>query len=378
MSEVAASTLETAADAAVTAASGRRSLITRIVVVALVAAFPLVLGTIDTEGQDFWLQTGVFAFAAMIAALGLTMLVGGAGQLSLGHSFFVAIGAYGYTYLASATKGTGTTIASSIQGGFGLPTALAAVGAVLIAGFAGLLFSPISSRLRGIYLGVASLGLVFFGQHIAFNAQQLSGGFNGRDVPDFNLFGFSFDGSPIDFLGVTFSRYGKIWYLGLAGALLAYVYYVNVLRGRPGRALRCLRDSEVAASVLGVNVVRYKAYAFTLSSMYAGLGGVILALAYHHIVPDTFGLPLTVSFLAMIVIGGLGSPGGAMTGHSSSPHFPCYWRSTVTPFPFSHPPDRAGSPRRWRRSSSTAPLSSCCSCSSRAGWQRSPGGCPGS
>ncbi|HEX3606446.1 MAG TPA: branched-chain amino acid ABC transporter permease [Candidatus Dormibacteraeota bacterium] len=314
MSEVAASTLETAADAAVTAASGRRSLITRIVVIALVAAFPLVLGTIDTEGQDFWLQTGVFAFAAMIAALGLTMLVGGAGQLSLGHSFFVAIGAYGYTYLASATKGTGTTIASSIQGGFGLPTIVAAAGAVLIAGFAGLLFSPISSRLRGIYLGVASLGLVFFGQHIAFNAQKLSGGFNGRDVPDFNLFGFSFDGSPIDFLGVTLSRYGKLWYLGLAGVVVAYLYYVNVLRGRPGRALRCLRDSEVAASVLGVNVVRYKAYAFTLSSMYAGLGGVILALAYHHIVPDTFGLPLTVSFLAMIVIGGLGSPGGALTG----------------------------------------------------------------
>jgi branched-chain amino acid transport system permease protein len=250
----------------------------------------------------------------MIAALGLTLLVGGAGQLSLAHAFFVAIGAYAYTYLASATKGAGTTIASSIEGGLGLPTAVSLVGAVLITGFAGLLFSPISSRLRGIYLGVASLGLVFVGQHIAFNAQKVSGGFNGRDVPDFNLFGFGFDSSPLSFLGVNFSRYGKLWYLGLAGVVVAYAYYVNVLRGRPGRALRCLRDSEVAASVLGVNVVRYKAYAFMLSSMYAGLGGVILALAFHHIVPDTFGLALTVSFLAMIVIGGLGSPGGALVG----------------------------------------------------------------
>jgi branched-chain amino acid transport system permease protein len=70
----------------------------------------------------------------------------------------------------------------------------------------------------------------------------------------------------------------------------------------------------VAASVMGVNVVRYKAYAFTLSSMYAGLGGGLLALAYHHIVPDTFGLTLTIQYLAMIVIGGLGSPGGALVG----------------------------------------------------------------
>jgi branched-chain amino acid transport system permease protein len=315
VSEVATSTLESTADAAVAqAGSSRLLLVTRVAVVVLVALLPLALGTFDAEGQDFWLQAGGFAFAAMIAALGLTLLVGGAGQLSLAHSFFVAVGAYGYTYLSSATKGTGTTIASSIQGGLGLPTLVSMVGAVLIAGFAGLLFSPISARLRGIYLGVASLGLVFVGQHIAFNAQKLSGGFNGRDVPDFNLFGFGFDSTPLSVLGVTFTRYGKLWYLGLAGAVVAYVYYVNVLKGRPGRALRCLRDSEVAASVLGVNVVRYKAYAFTLSSMYAGLGGVILALAFHHIVPDTFGLTLTVSFLAMIVIGGLGSPGGALVG----------------------------------------------------------------
>jgi len=315
VSEVAAARLETSADvAAARAVSGRRALALRAGVVALVALFPLALGTFDAAGQDFWLQSGAFAFAAMIGALGLTLLVGGAGQLSLAHSFYVAVGAYGYVYLSSPTHEKGTTIASSIQAGAGFPTLLAMAGAVLIAGFAGLLFSPISARVRGIYLGVASLGLVFVGQHIAFNAQSLSGGFNGRDVPEVNLLGFNFDSTPLSFLGVTFTRNGKLWYLGLAGVVLAYVYYVNVLRGRPGRALRCLRDSEVAASVLGVNVVRYKAYAFTLSSMYAGLAGAIYALVYHHIVPDTFGLGLTVSFLAMIVIGGLGSPGGALVG----------------------------------------------------------------
>ncbi|HVS44613.1 MAG TPA: branched-chain amino acid ABC transporter permease [Candidatus Dormibacteraeota bacterium] len=315
MSEVAAAGLETSADvAAAGAGAGRRALAIRVGVVALVALFPLVLGTFDAAGQDFWLQSGDFAFAAMIGALGLTLLVGGAGQLSLAHSFYVAIGAYAYVYLSSPVHGSGTTIASTIQAGAGLPTLLAIAGAALIAGLAGLLFSPISARLRGIYLGVASLGLVFVGQHIAFNAQPLSGGFNGRDVLDLNIFGFNFDSTPLSFLGVTFTRNGKLWYVGLAGVVLAYLYYVNVLRGRPGRALRCLRDSEVAASVLGVNVVRYKAYAFTLSSMYAGLAGAIYALVYHHIVPDTFGLSLTVAFLAMIVIGGLGSPGGALVG----------------------------------------------------------------
>jgi branched-chain amino acid transport system permease protein len=315
VSDVAAAGLETSADIAVASAQpGRRSLAIRVGVVAVVALFPLALGTFDATGQDFWLQSGVFAFAAMIGALGLTLLVGGAGQLSLAHSFYVAVGAYGYVYLSSPTHGTGTTIASAIQAGAGVPTLLAMAGAVVFAGLAGLLFSPISARLRGIYLGVASLGLVFVGQHIAFNAQPLTGGFNGRDVPDLNIFGFGFDSDPINFLGVTFTRNGKLWYMGLAAVVVAYAYYVNVLRGRPGRALRCLRDSEVAASVLGVNVVRYKAYAFTLSSMYAGLSGAIYAFAYHHIVPDTFGLSLTVSFLAMIVIGGLGSPGGALVG----------------------------------------------------------------
>jgi branched-chain amino acid transport system permease protein len=315
VSEVAAATLETVADvAAGRHPPSRRTLALRAGLVLLVALIPLGLGSTEPSTRDFWLQLGVFSFSAMVAALGLTLLVGGAGQLSLAHSFFVAIGAYSYTYFSSSTKGTGTTIASSIEGGFGLPTTVSLVLAVLLAGLAGLLFSPISSRLRGIYLGVASLGLVFVGVHIEFNAQKLSGGFNGRDVPDFNLFGLQFDSSPVDVLGVTLTRQGKLWYLGLAAVLVSYLYYVNVLRGRPGRALRCLRDSEVAASVMGVNVVRYKAYAFTLSSMYAGLGGGLLALAYHHIVPDTFGLTLTIQYLAMIVIGGLGSPGGALVG----------------------------------------------------------------
>src|SRR4051812_46141014 len=124
--------------------------------------------------------------ASIIAAIGLTILVGTAGQVSLGHAFFVAIGAYGYSFLAGKEV-------PGVDGpaGLGLPPLLALIGAVLLAGVAGALFSPISGRVRGIYLGLASLGLVFIGQHILFNAKGVTRGFNGRDAAPLSVFGVS-------------------------------------------------------------------------------------------------------------------------------------------------------------------------------------------
>src|SRR4051812_3415784 len=137
--------------------------------------------------SQFWEQTGLFAMAAIVGAIGLTILTGVTGQLSLAHAFFLAVGAYGYSYFAGH-KGLGVEAAA----GLGLPPLLALVLAVLLSGLCGALFSPISGRLRGIYLGIASIGLVFIGQHILFNATGLTGGFNGRDVETFSLFGFHF------------------------------------------------------------------------------------------------------------------------------------------------------------------------------------------
>jgi branched-chain amino acid transport system permease protein len=259
--------------------------------------------------RSFWLQAGLFSMAAVVSAIGLTLLVGRAGQLSIGHAFFVAVGAYGYCYLA----GTG----GDDLAGLGLPPVVAAVGAVLAAGLAGALFSPISGRLRGIYLGLASVGLVFLGQHILNNATPLTGGFNGRDAEPFTLFGFSFsnvDPERFVVLGVQYGQLERLWYLFLACTAFAWWCARNLVRSRPGRALVTLRDSEVAAGAMGVHVSRYKAAAFTVSSMYAGLGGVLTALAFGRIVPDSFGLNASVSFLVMIVIGGIGSVGGAVLG----------------------------------------------------------------
>jgi branched-chain amino acid transport system permease protein len=281
---------------------------------AALGAGAVILLVIPYFFEGFWLQTGLFAMSAAIAAIGLTLLVGITGQLSLAHAFFVAVGAYGYCYLAGAAPDPGLT---SQPTGLGLPTPLALIGAVALAGLAGALFSPIAGRLSGIYLGLASVGLVFIGQHILFNAKDITGGFNGRDAEPFALFGFTFsDSDPDNFeiLGVPFGQLERLWYLGLFLVALAWWYARNLVGSRPGRAMQQVRDSEVAAAVMGVNVPVYKAAAFTVSSMYAGLGGVFLALAFGRIVPESFGFLVSIDFLVMIVIGGLGSIGGAIVG----------------------------------------------------------------
>ena len=261
--------------------------------------------------ERFWMQAGLFAMAAAIGAIGLTILVGTTGQLSLAHAFFVAVGAYGYCYFAG-----GETLGIQTTAGLGLPPIIAMVLAVLLAGLAGALFSPIAGRLRGIYLGIASIGLVFIGQHILFNATDLTGGFNGRDAEPFNILGFSFtsDDPTITLAGVTFTELEKLWYLGLFLVAVSFWFARNLVRGRPGRALETVRDHEVAAAVMGVDVTRYKGAAFTVSSMYAGLAGVLTALAFARIVPNSFGFVLSVEYLVMVVIGGLGSVGGAVIG----------------------------------------------------------------
>src|SRR3954452_9480285 len=216
--------------------------------------------------------------SAAIAAIGLTLLVGTTGQLSLAHAFFIAVGAYGYCYFSGKSGSVGGAI-SDVESGLNLPPLLAAVLAVLLAGLAGAAFSPIAGRLKGIYLGLASIGLVFIGQHILQNATGVTGGFNGRDATPFSLFGFHFaNDHPDNFsvFGVPYGQLERLWYLGLVLVLASAWYARNLLRNRPGRALEAIRDSEVAAAVMGVKVPLYRGAAFMVSSMYAGLAGVFL------------------------------------------------------------------------------------------------------
>lgn len=254
----------------------------------------------------FWLQAGLFAMAAAIGAIGLNLLTGATGQLSLGHAFFLAVGAYGYCALSGGEE-EGLT-------GLGLPTAVAATGAVLLAGLAGGLLSPIAGRLSGAYLGIATLALIFIGQHLLFNADGVTGGYNGRAVPPLELFGYRFDDSEDVLLNVPFESAEKLWYVGVALLVAGALFARGVLRGRPGRAMNALRDHRIAAGVMGVPVARLRAGVFVLSSMYAGLAGVLLALVFQRTVPEYFGFVLSLEYLAMIVIGGLGSVAGAVMG----------------------------------------------------------------
>lgn len=279
--------------------------------VAIVISF-VVLAALPFYLDEFWLRVGFAVFGAAIGAIGLNILVGTAGQLSLGHAFFLAVGAVSYCWLAGEPSDTGAIRIS----GLGLQPLLAMVLAVCLAGLAGLLFSPVAARLRGIYLGVASLGLVFVGQHVLNSATPVTGGYNGRRTPDFELFGFTFtDSDPnLYVLNVPFDRAERLWYVGLVLAGLAWFFARGLLAGRPGRAMRTLRDSEIAAAVTGVDVPVYRAKAFAVSSMYAGLAGVLYALSIGSVAPESFTFDVSVQYLAMIVLGGLGSAGGAVAG----------------------------------------------------------------
>ncbi|MGW0657601.1 ABC transporter permease subunit [Streptodolium elevatio] len=279
----------------------------------LIVAVLLVMAAMPYYLTDFWLLTGLFAMAAALGAIGLNILSGTTGQLSLGHAFFLAVGAYGYMFFSGESGRSGTHDIN----GLGLPPTVALVLAVLFAGVVGGIFSPISGRLRGMYLGIATLALVFIGEHVMINAHSVTGGYNGRAAEPMEFFGFTLserDPDELKVLGVEFGAYERLWYLALVLLVVGILLARNLLRGRPGRALGAVRDSEIAAAVMGVPVARYRSMAFVVSSMYAGLAGVLLALIFGRVIPEYFGLALSIDYLAMIVIGGLGSVGGAVAG----------------------------------------------------------------
>src|SRR3954466_11243965 len=138
--------------------------------------------------DEFWLRTGFAVFGAIVGAIGLNLLVGTTGLLSLAHAFFLAVGAISYVFVSGESGGLGVAQLS----GLGLPPLVGMIVGVLLAGLAGLLFSPIAARLGGSYPGVASRGLVFIGQHVLTSWPSVTGGFNGRSAPEFSLFGFHF------------------------------------------------------------------------------------------------------------------------------------------------------------------------------------------
>lgn len=255
------------------------------------AAAPFVIG-------NYWTTVLIHGGIASIGAIGLNLLTGFTGQVSLGHAFFLGTGAYGTAVLS---------------GRWDLPFPLWLFGAAALGGLIGGLIGPFALRLRGNYLVIVSLGLVFVGQHIFENWQSVTGGLTGIsvsapvaigpvDVASLSLFGERLTRNQ----GYYFAVWTAVLVLGLAAK--------NLARTRPGRALQAIRDRDLAAEVIGVSLVQYKVGAFVVSSAYAACAGALYASYARYVSPLDFTLFLSIQYIAMIVVGGVGSILGSVLG----------------------------------------------------------------
>ena len=264
-------------------------------------------------GSNPWMVVLGQALIFAIGGLGLNILTGIAGQVSLGHAFFMGVGAYTAAILGGET-GRGVI-------GWGLPIWIWLPAAGLVAALVGALVAPTAVRVRGLYLAFVTLALVFIGDHVFRNVRIASGGPGvGRTWPQLEvslwkeetpLLAISEDGS---WFGVDLSRQAR-QYIFLLGLLIVFtLFHKNIARSRLGRAFAAIRDRDIAAEVMGVNEVRYKALAFAVSSFFAGVAGALLASFFGSRTPESWDLLLSVSFIAIVLIGGAGTTAGAILG----------------------------------------------------------------
>lgn len=243
---------------------------------------------------------------AAVGAIGLNLVTGYAGQVSLGHAFFIGLGAYTGAVLGGDTDAAVT--------GYGLPIYVWLPAAGIVAALAGLLVGPIAVRLRGLYLAIVTLGLVLLGEHIFREARSLTGGPGvGRRGPDLVIFGIDMGESGV-VLGIELAREQRQFLMALVFLLVFAVLGRNIARSGVGRAFSAIRDRDVAAAVIGVNLTKYKTMAFAMSSFYAGVAGALYYAVVGVFEPSAFGLLLSVQYLAMVLIGGVATISGAIMG----------------------------------------------------------------
>jgi branched-chain amino acid transport system permease protein len=255
---------------------------------------------------DSWLQLFALAFAASVGSIGLNLVTGYAGQVSLGHAFFIGIGAY------TAAALTGDPDGRHI--GFGVQWIVALPAAGLAAGLAGFIIAPLASRLRGLYLAIVTLGLVFLGDHIFKEWRSLTGGIGaGRRGVIAEVFGVRLDQAGEHF-GILLTAQQKLYWLGLLVLIIFGLLARNLARSAVGRAFSAVRDRDVAAEVTGVKLRKYKSLAFGISSFYAGIAGCLIYTMINVVEPTSFNLLMSVQYVAMILIGGVATISGSIMG----------------------------------------------------------------
>ncbi|MDZ7830404.1 MAG: branched-chain amino acid ABC transporter permease [Desulfobacterales bacterium] len=249
------------------------------ILIGFLALYPFVF-------KNYYVYVANYIAINIIVVVGLNLLVGYTGQISLGHAGFFAVGAYGTIFLMSHAH---------------LPFLAALLIAALIAAFLGFLLGLPALRLEGPYLAIATLG---FGLTITqvIGKINLLGGRQGLHAPDLIVLG-----QPID-------TDRGFYYLVIPITLLLLLFARNLTKTKVGRAFVAIRDADIAAETIGVNILLYKTMAFAVSAFYAGVAGGLYAFVLRFIEPELFNLFMSIMFLTMTVVGGLGSMMGPIAG----------------------------------------------------------------
>ncbi|MCY3561561.1 MAG: branched-chain amino acid ABC transporter permease [bacterium] len=260
-----------------------------------VVVCPLVLD------DPFWITVLGNAGTFAVAALGLSLLTGFCGQVSLGHAAFLTVGGY-----LAAFFGAGW--------GWPLPAWLAlaaATGAVI-----GALVGPFALRFKGNYLVVVTLALIFVVTHVTRNWEGFTGGFDGISTNKAPLALGGLDFGYMSAFGQRLDRQQGLFYLSWILVGLSALVVRNLVRSRPGRAMQAIRDHDLAAEVIGVSNARYKIAAFAISAAMASVAGAVYAVGLRFITPNEplAELFLSIRFVAIIIVGGLGTVYGAVVG----------------------------------------------------------------
>ncbi len=244
------------------------------------AVFPFVAG-------DYLLYMANLSGAAVIAAVGLNILTGAAGQISLGHAAFVGIGAYTTAILATR---------------LGLPFWICLPLSGLSAALFGVVVGAPSMRMKGLYLCIATLAAQMIFMFLFIHWESLTGGIRGINVP------------PAEIFGISLHNEFRLYFVTAPLVVIMVTAARNLFRTRVGRAFIAIRDRDISAELMGINLFRYKLYAFAASSFYAGVAGCLNAYLVKVVTPEHFPLHESVRYLAMIIVGGLGSVLGAIFG----------------------------------------------------------------
>lgn len=269
---------------------------------AVALAYPLLAG-------NRWLTIGNQALVAVVGSVGLMIVTGFTGQISLGHAAFLAVGAY-----TAAAMGTH----------LGVPFWLLIPAAGLASAVVGLLIGPFALRLKGLYLAIVTLGLIFLVRHVLLSLDVITRGVSGISVPMNWWFaegaaggvaGAGSFGRSVSLGAIELDFDKQLFYLFLLLAAGTALFAKNLTRSRTGRAMAAVRDRDIAAAIIGVDLARVKVMAFAISSFFAGVAGAMFAFSQRFITVDPpFNLLLSVQYIAMIVLGGIGTVFGAVAG----------------------------------------------------------------